>query len=311
MNTLNGAHPFVRPISAARTAFAAALAGLAFLAAPVAAETIERAHIRTELTGDAGPVVVLIPGMSTPGEVWDDAVAALSPDHRVLVVELRGFDGERGTANEQEGAIDGVVAEIVQDLAERDLGTATIAGHSLGGLIAMELGLAHPDAAENLLIVDSLPFFGMVFSPDMTLETVKPQAERMRDMLIAGAEQMREAGRKNTESGAGALGMSVNEATRIKIANWSLDAEPLAVARLVYEDTMTDLREDIARLSMPVTVVHMANGQYAEMAKSRYATDYAALPTARLVPVDNSAHFVQLDQPEIFLAELRRLTKGE
>ena len=288
----------------------AALAALTPLA-PLNAENADAVrihdHVTTTLHGDSGPVVVLIPGMSTPGEVWDDHVAELAPDTRVLVVEVRGMDGERGTTNEAEGAIPGIVADIAADLVQRDLGPATISGHSLGGLIAMRFGLDHPELATSLLIVDSLPFFGTVFGADMTLKIVEPRAVQMRDMMIAGAEQMRAAGMANTESGAGAAGMSVNEETRVRIANWSLDAEPLAVAQLVYEDTMMDLRQDIAALAMPVTVLHMANGQYAEMAKERYSTDYAALKQARLVPLDNSLHFVQLDRPEVFTAELDRL----
>ena len=267
-----------------------------------------RDHIRVQMHGNAGPVVVLIPGMSTPGAVWDDTVAALQGDHRLLVLTLRGFDGERGTANESEGAIDGVVADLSAELAGRGIGQATIVGHSLGGLIAMKFALAHTGQAKNLVILDSLPFFGMVVSPDMTLETVEPRAVYMRDMIVTGAERMREAGLANTTSGAGAAGMSIDEATRVTIANWSLDAEPLAVAQFVYEDTMTDLRQDIAALTMPVTVVHMANGEHAEMARERYATDYAALPGVRLVPVDRSLHFVQLDRPEVVLAEIRRAT---
>lgn len=264
-------------------------------------------HVRTELHGEKGPVAVLIPGMSTPGAVWDDTVAAMKGNARLLVVTVRGFDGERGTANEQEGAIDGIVADLAADLEARGLGSATIVGHSLGGLLALQFGLDHPDLAKSLLVVDALPFFGTVFDPNATLESIAPQAEGMRDMMIAGAEMMRAMGEKNTDSGQGAMGMSVDEATRVTIANWSLDAEPFAVARLVYEDTMTDLRQEIAKLAMPVTVLHFATGEHADMAKQRYATDYAALEGVRMVPVDDSAHFVQLDQPEIFRAELSAL----
>ena len=264
-------------------------------------------HIRTTLHGHSGPLVLLIPGMSTPGAVWDAEVAALKDSHRVLVVELRGFDGERGTANEAEGALDGVVADIAADLDARGMGPATIAGHSLGGLVAMKLGLARPELVSGLLIVDALPFFGTVFGDRMTLETIAPRARQMRDMMIAGADTMRAAGARGTQSGAGAMGMSVDEATRVTIANWSLDAEPLAVACLLYEDMQADLRQDIAALAMPVTVLHAANGDHAAQARARYSADYAALPQVRLVPVDNTAHFIQLDRPEIFRAELARL----
>jgi len=297
------------------------LAAAAALATPLPAATLQESpagetssnpvalhdHIRTTLHGKQGPLVVLIPGMSTPGVMWDDEVARLSPDHRVLVVELRGFDGERGTDNENEGALDGVVADIAADLASRNLGPATIAGHSLGGLIAMRLGLEHEELVSNLLIVDALPFFGTVFSPDMTLEMVQPQAERMRDSLIANAAVMRQSAKAGTASGAGAVGMSADEETRIQIANWAMRAEPLAVAQLVYEDTMTDLRQDIAALRMPVTVLHVANGQYADMAIERYATDYSALPNVKIVPVDETGHFVQLDKPAAFQRELDAL----
>lgn len=264
-------------------------------------------HIRTELHGTSGPVAVLIPGMSTPGAVWDDTVAAFEGEARLLVVTVRGFDGERGTANEDEGALAGIVADIAADLDARDLGPATIVGHSLGGLLALKFGLDHPGQANNLLIVDALPFFGTVFDADATLETVEPRAAQMRDMMIAGAEMMRAMGEKGTDRGQGAMGMSVDEATRVKIANWSLDAEPLAVARLVYEDTMTDLRNEIAALEMPVTVLHFATGEHADLAIERYATDYAALEGVRVVPVDNSAHFVQLDRRDVFAAELKTL----
>ena len=297
----------MKPLMLLAAAFAAIATPLSAPAPAAAQEVALHDHIRTTLYGDAGPVVVLIPGMSTPDEVWDDAVAELRDTHRVLTVEVRGFDGERGTVNEAEGALDGIVADLSLDLAQRGLGPATIAGHSLGGLLAMQFGLDHADQAKNLLILDSLPFFGTVFGGDQTLETIKPQADQMRDMVIAGADQMRAMGVEGTASGAGAAGMSVDEATRVRIANWTLDAEPLVVARLVHEDMMLDLRQEIAALEMPVTVIHFADGDLAQMAVDRYATDYAALGHVRIVPVDNSRHFVQLDRPEVFLAELRAL----
>ena len=299
---------------------AAALAAIALPlpAALVAAPTVETAraptvnlydHVRTTLYGTTGPLVVLIPGMSTPGAVWDDTVATLHKDHRLLVVEVRGFEGARGTANEKPGAIAGIVADLAADLDRRKLAADAIVGHSLGGLLAMQFGLDHPGKVQRLLIVDALPFFGTVFRADATVENIAVQANGMRDMMIAGAEMMRAAGMRGTTDGAGAQGMSVNEPTRVRIANWSLDAEPLAVAQLLHEDTLTDLRQAIAGLTMPVTVVHMANGDHAAAAKERYATDYAALKGAKLVPVDGSGHFVQLDKPDVFRAELAALLK--
>ena len=277
-------------------------------AAPATAPSVAlHDHIRTTLHGTRGPLVVLIPGLSTPGAVWDETVAALGGTHRLLVVEVRGFEGARGTANERPGALKGIVDDLAKDLGQRRLVPDAIVGHSLGGLVAMRFALDHKLFAKRLLIVDALPFFGTVFRPDATVENIAVQAQGMRDMMIAGAAMMRAAGANNTTSGSGAQGMSVNEATRVTIANWSLDAEPLAVAQLLYEDATTDLRQAISALALPVTVLHMANGDHAAAAKKRYATDYAALKGVKLVPVDGSGHFVQLDKPDLFRMELAAL----
>ena len=264
-------------------------------------------HIKTTLHGEAGPLVILIPGMSTPGESWDEQVEALKGQHRLLVVHTRGFEGERGTANEQDGALEGIVADLSADLKARGLGPATLVGHSMGGLVAMMFGLAHPDQASRLLIVDSLPWFATIFGGDISMEQARVRADSMREMMVKGAEMMREMGKTGTAKDNGALDMSVKAEHRIRIGNWAMRAEPLAVAQLVHEDIMTDLRADIADLKMPVTVLHMANGDYAEMARTRYATDYAALKQTRLVPIDGTGHFIHFDHPALFRAELAHL----
>ena len=279
-------------------------------AAASPAATHELAHVRTTLHGAKGPVVVLIPGMSTPGAVWDDTVAAFAPTHRVLVVEVKGFDGKPAPENAKPGLLDGIVADMSADLRARKLGSATIVGHSLGGLLAMKFGLAHGDQARQLLIVDALPFFGTVFDGNATLDSVKPRAAQMRDMMVGGAEMMRAAGAKaraNPPSGDCGKGMVLEPLAACKVQLWSLSAEPTVVAEAVYEDVLTDLRPDIAGLKMPVTVLYQA-AQDPKAAAERYEADYATLQSAKLVPVDKTSHFIMLDRPEVFEAELKAMT---
>ena len=262
---------------------------------------VQRDHIRTTLHGDAGPVVVLIPGMSTPGMVWDDTVARLSPNHRLLVVEMRGFDGERGSDNEQAEMIDGIIADIAADLAARDLGPATLAGHSFGGLLAMKFALAHPNQTSRVLVIDALPFFGTVFDPAATVASITPRADQMRAAMISSAEAMRAAAKGEAKGQIG--NWSIIQAHADRIAQWSATAEPLVVAQALHEDLLTDLRPDIAAISVPVTVLYQVQAG-ADAARRRYETDYAALPGVRLVPVERSAHFIMLDRPDAFDAEL-------
>lgn len=271
-------------------------------AAPSDAAQRQYPHIRTTLHGANGPLIILIPGMSTPGAVWDDSVTRLSPNHRLLVVDVRGFDGERGTVNEGAGLIEGIVTDLATDLRARNLGPATIVGHSFGGLVAMHFALSHADQTSRLLIVDALPFFGTVIRPDASVENIAPQASRMHDGIIANADAMRAAGARGVAQGVvGQWSVGQDNATRI--ANWAMRAEPNVVAQAMMEDMQSDLRPDIARIHVPMTVLYQAEGN-PELAHARYSADYAANPAVHLVPVTRTAHFIMLDRPDAFDAEL-------
>jgi len=295
-------------------ALAAAMAPLA-LVAPVPASADEATaapapvneydRIRTTLHGSGGPVAVLIPGMSTPGAVWDGMVAELSGEMRLLVVEVRGMEGARVPANEGPGMIDGIIAELSADLEARRLPAARIVGHSFGGLLAMRFGLDHPAQAASLLVIDALPFFGTVFDEQASVASIEPQAARMRDMLLAQADTIRAAGARGTSDPAGGAGMSLIPEHQLRIANWSLRADPAVVARALYEDMQADLRVSIGELSPPLTVLYQAEAA-PDLARARYEADYAAQPRARLVPVARTSHFIMLDRPQLVRHEIVR-----
>lgn len=298
------AHGFVRQIFTAITA----VITIHLVLSPtqlLAANPVEHEHIRTQMSGKTGPVVVLIPGMSTPAEVWSDTVEALEPDHSLLVVEVRGFDGERGTANEQPGMIDGIIADLARDLDARQLTADAVVGHSFGGLLALKFSLSHPDRVKQLMVIDALPFAGLEFGPDATAESVAPRADRIRATITAQAEAMRAAGRTGVES-APANGMSINPEIATRVTNWSMKSEPLATAQAVFELITTDLREEISNVTMPVTVLYAAGDEPAKSAE-KFSRNYAALAGSDLVPVENSAHFIMLDRPDAFQTELKEM----
>ena len=99
--------------------------------------------------------------------------------------------------------------------------------------------------------------------------------------------------------------MSLVREHELRIANWSLKADPAVVARALYEDMQADLRSEIADLQPPLTVLYQAE-MAPELARARYETDYAAAADARLVPIARTSHFIMLDRPELVLHEVVR-----
>ncbi|GAA4032031.1 alpha/beta hydrolase [Sphingomonas rosea] len=292
-----------------RHLLAAAVLSVALPAVPAFAQASATAArtmpSRTSLkwVGSRGPVVVLIPGLSSPAAVWDRVVPTLAADHRVLLVEVNGFATPRAPEGAAKpGLLDGVLADISAELkAARNPGKAAIVGHSLGGLLAMRMGIEHPEQVDRLMVVDALPFFGVLMDPEGTAASVEPRAAMMRDMMARNAEAMRaRAGQPVT--GDPQNGMSNTPEGRRKVAAWSLNADPLVVGQAMYEDVVTDLRKDIAKIAVPMTVLHQSDP--ASTTDEVYIRDYAAQPRAKLVPITDSAHFIMLDQPDRFAAEL-------
>lgn len=101
-----------------------------------------------------GPVVVLLHGSNSSLFTWEGWVAALSPEHRVVTLDLPGH-GLTGPDAQSRYSF-GEMAEVV-DRFVTQLGIArfTIAGNSMGGAIAWHYALAHPDKVERLILVDA------------------------------------------------------------------------------------------------------------------------------------------------------------
>ena len=49
----------------------------------------------------------------------------------------------------------------------------------MGGLMTLMLAKKHPEAAGKLMIVDALPFYGMLFGPTATPDAVRPIVEQI------------------------------------------------------------------------------------------------------------------------------------
>jgi pimeloyl-ACP methyl ester carboxylesterase len=136
-------------------------------------------------------------------------------------------------------------------------------------------------------------------NPAATVESVTPAAAAARDQMLAMPAEQFAAGQTMT------LGRLVRtEALRSMVATWSIESDRSVMARAMYDVMTTDLRGDLASIQTPVTIVYAhdaAMGPEA-MVSGLYTNAYAALPNHTMVRVDQSFHFVPLDQPEAFAA---------
>jgi len=274
----------------------------AHAAAPVAAPAPASDRIIVAVTGQ-GPDVILIPGLASSAHVWDATVAHISAHHRVHVVQVAGFAGTPAGSNASGPVFEPLVEAIHSYIAANHLQGAAVIGHSLGGTIAMRLAIAHPGDAGKIMIVDSLPYVGMMFGPQMTVPLVQPQATMIRDQTVNGTQEAYAA----AEPGQMArLIKSHNAEAEAAIAAASA-SDHRVVGQALYDDLVTDLRPDISKIAVPVTMLYpwdQTSGAPQQVFDTLYTNAYAPLPHGKVERIDGSYHFIMIDQPAVFLTKV-------
>ena len=102
-------------------------------------DPVELAH---DDAGD-GPVVVLIHGHPFNRGMWAPQLAALRDRFRVIAPDLRGYGDSPVTPGTVPTAQ--LAADVSHLLDRKGIGTAAVAGLSMGGLVVMELAAAQPE----------------------------------------------------------------------------------------------------------------------------------------------------------------------
>ncbi len=259
-------------------------------------------------TQGSGPDVVLVHGLGSSRDVWRETVAAV-PGYRYHLVQMNGFGGTPIGGNMAGPVAAPVAEEIARYIAETGLRRPAVIGHSMGGNIAMRLAARHPDAVSRVMVVDMLPFVGLLYGgPTATSESVRAVADQTRDRLAALSGEARQKAVEATLAT-----MIKTETRRAEAVRHSLDSDAGMSARAMHELIITDLRPELASIKVPVTVLYVRSPALPitdEQMDAVYRTSFATLAGARLTRITGSYHFIMWDAPERFAQEVRDFLRG-
>lgn len=285
----------------------AAPAATAAASAPAeAVRTIDRGRFTVEVSGQ-GPDVILIPGLASSRAVWDGLTPSLK-GYRVHRVQIAGFAGLPAGPNAEGPVVQPFIEELARYIADQKLETPAVIGHSLGGFSALSLAQQRPELVGRAMVVDAFPFFAVLMDPNATAESVRPQADAFRDMILKSTPEAFEKGQQGT-----AMGMMMNAAKRPTMVEWSMATDRKVMAQAAWDIITSDGSKGLAGMTVPVTVLYawdQSMGQPAERLDAMYGTAYAAAPNKKLVRIDGSYHFIMFDQPERFASEVNAFLEG-
>jgi pimeloyl-ACP methyl ester carboxylesterase len=243
--------------------------------------------------------VILIPGLSGSREVYAAEAKLLTANYRLHLVQIAGFAGEPAGPNAAGPIIAPVVEQLHQYIVTNKLQPVPVIGHSLGGLLGLMLAQAHPEDVSKLLIVDSLPFYALVFAPEATVDAVKPQAAAMRDQMLAAPPDVFATIANQTASF-----LVIDPEARKLVAANSIASDRTVMTNAMYEDLITDLRPQLAGIKTPTTLLYpfdaAAAGPDSSKIDTIYTSAYSTMPNLKIHRIDESRHFIMYDQPAAF-----------
>jgi pimeloyl-ACP methyl ester carboxylesterase len=250
------------------------------------------AFVDVRIDGSNGAAVVLIAGFPLTREIWNAQSATLSERFKIVRPELRGV----GQSSVPDGPylMERLAADVAAELDALGIERVAIAGHSLGGYVALAFARMFSERVTRLALVCSR------LSADSSEQAVarRELADRIEreSSIIAVVE-------------AYAPRLTAPETSRerpdvvARVREIAGSLSPRGAASLLRGMAMRCDAHDIApELDVPVLVVAGAKDGVISMEEARAIA--AAFPRGRLIVCANSAHLPMLEEPEKLSAAL-------
>jgi pimeloyl-ACP methyl ester carboxylesterase len=101
-----------------------------------------------------GQPIVILHGIFGSSDNWLTQARILSSEYRVITVDLRNH-GQSEHSDEFDYKV--MVSDIEKFIDDLKLKDVILIGHSMGGKVAMNFAIAHPEKLQKLIVVDISP----------------------------------------------------------------------------------------------------------------------------------------------------------
>jgi pimeloyl-ACP methyl ester carboxylesterase len=238
------------------------------------------------------PVLIMLHGFTDSRISFSRILPMLPSSMHVVAISMRGH-GNSGKSGD-DFSVKSMSDDVIRLVEARKWKQVSLLGHSMGGVIAMQTAMDHPERVSRLILVGTDPFYGdnagmpeflqavetltdpvpRQFSLDFQLSTiVQPIEESFLDELVAESE-------------------------KLSAKNWRLCLTSIL---------KTDLRSRLPELNMPVTVFWGEKDAVCDIAGQQEM--WQGIKKVNLIKFAGIGHALHWEAPREFVEDLKNLIR--
>ena len=218
------------------------------------------------------PVLLLLPGMMCDERLWQHQINHFSKSHQVIVAEISGAN---------------TVAEIASRVLLKAPARFSLAGLSMGGIVAMEMWRQAPERIERLALLDTnhhadAPEKFMIRHRQMEAVTLGRLLDVMREELKPN--YLAACHRNNSQLLDEVLTMGIDQGEEVFVQQ-----------SLALRDRI-DSGPTLKTISCPTLVLCGEEDLLCPVSVHQYMADN--IPSAKLEVIEDCGHLATMEQPE-------------
>ncbi len=263
------------------------------------------AQLHARVEGRPGaPFITCLHALATDTRLWGPQLAALCGSFQILTIDMRGHG--RSTPGSDAGlaaafTLNGLAADVVAVWDALGISRSAVLGLSIGGMLGLELALAHPERVTALVAADCRadapqPFKAMW--PARRAVFAEAGLEALADATIATWFGHLRADEPNLAAPHPAEALA-----RAMITNTS----PAGYAGASRALEGLDLLPRLSGMTRPVLYIV---GSEDGMHPAAMRVMSAATPGSALIELPGAGHLASLEQPDAFSAVVLPFLRG-
>ena len=270
--------------------------------------------------GGTGDPLVLIPGHPETWWAYHKIMPGLARDFRVIAVDIRGMGGSEAPDGGYDKKI--MAEDVFQLVRQLGFSKVNVAGHDIGAMVAFSLAANHPEATTKLALLDvphpDESWYSFPMLPregqfgDKIDSTHPPYPWWFAFHQVRGLDEKLLAGNGMREYIAWLFNYMLVDNAKIEPIDLAVYSDAYSTPNGIraghawYQAWPTDIRDQktYPKLAMPVLGLGAENTGWVWLQITRqHATD------VRLTKVENSGHFIVMEQPDFVAQQLTSFFK--